>query len=40
MKEVEDLFARCVQHECDHLDGKVFTRLIEEYVNIEESAEK
>lgn len=35
-KEVEGLFARCVQHECDHLDGKVFTRLIEEYVEIDE----
>lgn len=35
-KEVEGLFARCVQHECDHLDGKVFTRLIEEYVDIDE----
>ncbi len=26
-KSVEDLFARCVLHECDHLDGKVFTSL-------------
>lgn len=32
-KEVEDLFARCVQHECDHLKGKLFTSLVEEFVD-------
>ena len=32
-KEVEDLFARCVQHECDHLEGKLFTSLVEEFVD-------
>lgn len=39
-KEVEDLFARCVQHECDHLEGKVFVRLIEERVSPEDTSEK
>ncbi len=39
-KEVEELFARCVQHECDHLEGKLFTRLIEEAVNVEEDSDK
>ncbi|HHT86561.1 MAG TPA: peptide deformylase [Clostridiales bacterium] len=28
--EAEDLFARAVAHECDHLDGKVFLRLVTE----------
>ncbi len=32
-KEVEDLFARCVQHECDHLEGRLFTSLVEEFVD-------
>lgn len=35
-KEVEGLFARCVQHECDHLDGKLFVSLVEEFVDAEE----
>lgn len=32
-KETEGLFARAVCHECDHLDGKLFVDLIEEYVD-------
>ncbi len=32
-KSVEGLFARAVCHECDHLDGKLFVDLIEEYVD-------
>ncbi len=31
-KDVEGLFARAVCHEVDHLDGKLFVDLIEEYV--------
>ena len=32
-KETEGLFARAVCHECDHLDGRLFVDLIEEYVD-------
>lgn len=32
-KEVEGLFARAVCHELDHLDGRLFVDLIEEYVD-------
>ncbi len=32
-KEVEGLFARAVCHETDHLDGRLFVDLIEEYVD-------
>lgn len=35
-KSVEGLFARCVLHECDHLDGKVFTSLVTEWVDPKE----
>lgn len=35
-KSVEGLFARCVQHECDHLDGKVFVDLVTEWVDPKE----
>lgn len=31
-KEVEGLFARAVCHELDHLEGRLFVDLIEEYV--------
>ncbi|MBQ7528419.1 peptide deformylase [bacterium] len=27
--EGDDLFARCVQHECDHLDGRVYVDIAE-----------
>ncbi len=27
--EGEEVFARCVCHECDHLDGKLYTELVE-----------
>ena len=27
--DVEDLFARAVCHECDHLDGKLYVDLVE-----------
>ncbi len=30
--EVSDLFARCVCHECNHLDGVVLPMNIEEYI--------
>lgn len=33
--EVEELFARAVCHELDHLDGKLFVDLIEERVTVE-----
>lgn len=32
-KEVEGLFARAVCHELDHLEGRLFVDLIEEYVD-------
>lgn len=32
-KEVEGLFARAVCHELDHLDGKLFVDIVEEYVD-------
>ena len=35
-KEVEGLFAQAVCHELDHLDGHLFTELVEEYVEVEE----
>lgn len=35
-KHLEGLFCRCACHETDHLDGKLFTRLVEEYVEPEE----
>lgn len=31
-KKVSDLFARCVCHECNHLDGIVLPMNIEEYI--------
>ncbi len=39
-KSVEGLFARCVLHECDHLDGKVFLDLVTEWVDPKELEEK
>ena len=35
-KHLEGLFCRCACHETDHLDGQLFTRLVEEYVEPEE----
>lgn len=35
-QEAEGLFARAVFHECDHLDGKLFLDLVEEFVSVEE----
>ncbi|MFT3951962.1 MAG: peptide deformylase [Oscillospiraceae bacterium] len=35
-KEARDLFARCVCHELDHLDGKLFLDIVEEMVEPEE----
>ncbi|MGN0643236.1 MAG: peptide deformylase [Huintestinicola sp.] len=34
----EDLGAQCVCHENDHLDGKLFTDIVEEYVTVKEDA--
>ena len=31
--EGEDLLARAFCHECDHLDGHVFTELVKKYIN-------
>jgi peptide deformylase len=28
--EAEGLFARCIQHECDHLDGKLYVDVAED----------
>lgn len=35
-KTVEGLFARAVCHELDHLDGKLFLDIVEEFVEVEE----
>lgn len=35
-KEVADLFAQAVCHECEHLDGKLFIDIVEEFVEVEE----
>ena len=29
MIEAEELLARCILHECDHLDGKLYVDLVE-----------
>ncbi len=34
--EVSDLFARCVCHECNHLDGIVLPMNIEEYIDVDD----
>ncbi len=34
---VTDLFAQCVCHEIDHLDGHIFTEIVEEFVDIEDN---
>lgn len=39
-KSVDGLFARCVQHECDHLDGKLFVDFVTEWVDPEELEKK
>lgn len=33
-KDAEDLFAQAVCHELDHLDGHLFTELVEEFVEV------
>jgi peptide deformylase len=33
--EVSDLFAQCVCHELDHLEGHIFTEIVEEFVDVE-----
>lgn len=38
--EGKDLFARCVCHELDHLDGKLFTDIADEMVDPSEIEEK
>ncbi len=35
-KEVSGLFAQCVCHETEHLDGHVFTEIVEEFIDINE----
>ncbi len=37
--EGEEVFARCVCHECDHLDGKLYTELVEGPLKDVESSE-
>lgn len=34
--QVTDLFAQCVCHELDHLDGHIFTEIVEEFVILED----
>ena len=34
--EAEDLFAQAVCHELDHLDGHLFTEIVEEFVEVED----
>jgi peptide deformylase len=29
--DLEDLAARCAMHECDHLEGKLFLDLVDEF---------
>ena len=35
-KEAEGLFAQAVCHELDHLDGHLFTEIVEEFVEVED----
>lgn len=35
-KEASDLFAQAVCHETEHLDGQLFTDIVEEFVDVEE----
>ena len=35
-KEAEGLFAQAVCHELDHLDGHIFTEIVEEFVEVED----
>ena len=34
--EGEELLARAICHELDHLDGHIFTEIVEEFVNLED----
>ena len=36
-KEAEGLFAQAVCHELDHLDGHLFTEIVEEFVEVEDN---
>ncbi|MEG0614337.1 MAG: peptide deformylase [Oscillospiraceae bacterium] len=35
-KEMSEMACRCACHEVDHLDGKLFLELVEEFVDVEE----
>ena len=37
-KRLEGIFCRCACHETDHLDGKLFIDLVDEFVEPEEEA--
>ena len=37
-KRLEGIFRRCACHETDHLDGKLFIDLVDEFVEPEEEA--
>ena len=34
--EVSELFAQCVCHELAHLEGHLFTEIVEEFVEVED----
>ncbi len=36
---LKELFCRCACHEVDHLDGKLFTDIVDEFVEIKEDGE-
>lgn len=38
--DLEELGAQCASHECAHLDGQLFTDIVEEYVTIEEGSNR
>lgn len=38
--EAEDLFARCIQHEVDHLDGVLFRDRVEKEIHLEHPSEE
>ncbi|MCC8042914.1 MAG: peptide deformylase [Oscillospiraceae bacterium] len=39
-RDFEELEAQCVSHEYAHLDGQLFTDIVEEYVTVEEMSDR
>ena len=35
----EDLYARCICHECDHLDGKLYVEKVIKFVELDKEEE-